>query len=259
MSVILSLTKDSGNTGDFTTRYSPPIPLGYKDSKWQVALVQANLWYSWYNIAASLSNNTFTYTIDGTPTVVTIPDGIYNVEDINKILVAKLVAGGTFDPFTEPTPPIQIIANYNTLKVEIVITNTNGNVYTVDLNTSKLWYVFGFDQAQVSSPLTVGVTAGNNTANITNDLNSLQIRCDLLAGSGSSFSNANQSEVLFEFVPKSPPGSSITVSPSERVYLNINQSYQIHKIRVYITSQSGKAIDFNGEDVSILLHLQKIN
>lgn len=66
-----------------------------------VAVAQVNMFYSWTNINASpLNNNQFSYTYDtGAGSVnfdVVIPDGIYEITDLNNFLQFTFIANGTY-------------------------------------------------------------------------------------------------------------------------------------------------------------------
>lgn len=261
MSIILSLSKSDGDTAYLTNQYNPPIYIGgskktNEPAEWEVALIKAHMWYSYYNISASLyQNNILTYIVSGTPHNVVIPDGMYTVENINSLLLIDLQTNSFYDPSIDPVPPCYIYPNYQTIRVELVPIDPT---FSFDLSTSRLWYILGFTQAQTVAPITTR-TAGLSTANITNDINELQIRCSLLDGSGGSYTNSDIGNVLYSFVPSTPPGSSIEVAITERVYAPI-QSFteQIRDIAIEITDQNGRRIGFNQEDVSVLLHLRRV-
>ena len=66
-----------------------------------VAVAQVNMFYSWTNINASpLNNNKFSYTYDtGAGSVnfnVVIPDGIYEITDLNNFLQYTFITNGTY-------------------------------------------------------------------------------------------------------------------------------------------------------------------
>ena len=64
-----------------------------------IAVASISMFYSWYNISAALSNNTYTYTWTSGATTTTytvlIPDGIYNISDLNKHLQFTMVNNGS--------------------------------------------------------------------------------------------------------------------------------------------------------------------
>jgi hypothetical protein len=66
--------------------YSFPNSVLFKNT--YVALQSASLYYSWYNISSALGNNTYTFRFPNTSGVMTtrtvvMPDGIYEVKDID--------------------------------------------------------------------------------------------------------------------------------------------------------------------------------
>jgi len=65
-----------------------------------IAVSSVSMYYSWFNITAGYSNNTFTYTwtvgaITNTYTVI-IPDGLYEITDLNVFLQYTFIKNGTY-------------------------------------------------------------------------------------------------------------------------------------------------------------------
>jgi len=82
-----------------TLIYQFPSSVNFADHC--VAVAQVNMFYSWTNINASpLNNNKFSYTYDtGAGAVnfdVVIPDGVYEIVDINNFLQFTMIANGTY-------------------------------------------------------------------------------------------------------------------------------------------------------------------
>jgi hypothetical protein len=65
-----------------------------------IAVSNVFMYYSWYNISSALGNNTFTYTVQdsvGTDTrTVVLPDGMYNISDINSYLQFTMIANNDY-------------------------------------------------------------------------------------------------------------------------------------------------------------------
>lgn len=78
--------------------YNFPNSVSFKNS--YIAITSISMFYSWFNITSSLANNTFTYTwvVGSTTTTytVTIPDGLYNIVDINSYLQYVMIANGHY-------------------------------------------------------------------------------------------------------------------------------------------------------------------
>ena len=65
-----------------------------------IAVSQINMYYSWFNITSGFANNTLSYTwTDGTVLTtfqIVIPDGLYEVTEINSYCQFQMVSNGTF-------------------------------------------------------------------------------------------------------------------------------------------------------------------
>lgn len=67
----------------------------------QIAVQSINMYYCWQNInALPFQNNTFQYTWNGSNTnltfTVVIPNGLYQISDINAYLQSQMIANGTY-------------------------------------------------------------------------------------------------------------------------------------------------------------------
>lgn len=255
MSIFLSLDSSSLDQNnhrpdDFTVSFDRAINVS--DGQYELALIRCNAWYSWSNISAEKSNNLLayysTYGIPGWRQVL-FPDGQYTITDINNFLQSQMIANNDF--ITSPSGirefPITIAPNYSTLRTDITLLPG----FRLDFTQSQLCLLLGWTQQIV---LVSG--AGANLANINDSINSIVVRCSLIT---SSYKNGISSDYLWQFVPTSPPGSNINVEVSNLIYLPVLEPSQISRIRMYITDQLGRRIDFRGEPVTYLVHMRRIN
>jgi len=244
-----SLNQDSDN---FTITFGNPIILNtstneQEKSKYEIALITADLWYSFSNISQELQNNTFKYYNGSAWKTVTLPNGNYQVSDINDFLEV------TFDQNNDFTTDIDGNVTYNivlapnivTLKVELAIKNG----YKLDLTTSKLNELIGFNQAIYDT-----TTSSTNRVDITRGVNSLSIHCSIAGG---SYDNNLGSDILYSFVPQTGRGSSIHIEPNYPIYLPLNEEQYINRIQMRITDQLNRKVSFNGEPVTYFLHIRK--
>lgn len=79
--------------------YRFPNSVLFKDA--QLAFVSCSMYYSWYNVASTLSNNTFSYNwINGagvaTTYTLTVPDGLYEISALNDFLQYSFIANGHY-------------------------------------------------------------------------------------------------------------------------------------------------------------------
>jgi len=78
------------------------FPSSVRLSNHALAVSNVSMFYSWYNISSALQNNTFQYTwsTDGTTISntynVVIPDGTYNISDINAFLQNEMINNGDY-------------------------------------------------------------------------------------------------------------------------------------------------------------------
>lgn len=126
-STILIDSTASAGGNQFRTNLSSIIELdGY-----EVAVGQAFVYYSWYNISAALGNNQFTFTFptSGAPLVtsITVPDGAYEISDLNDYLQYRMIQLGLY--ITDNATGI------NTYYAQFAVSPTS---YTVQWTTNPL-------------------------------------------------------------------------------------------------------------------------
>jgi len=92
----------------------------------QIAVSNVFMYYSWFNISNALSNRTFSYTINNNTGLltrtVTIPEGLYNISDINNYLQYVMISNGDY-----------------------LITSTGSYVYFVQMEVNPTQYVIEID------------------------------------------------------------------------------------------------------------------
>jgi hypothetical protein len=238
----------NSNPSDFTIHYNH-FPLN-RDSDYSLAVVSANIWYSWFNVSSANGNNTFRYN-NGTAwsQTQTIPDGMYSISHINQYVQGRITALG------DTSANISILANYTTLKCDI----TCHNNYELDLQASQstLHNILGFDSQVLSSTGGLEILfSSENTVDITNGITSLSLHCSIVGG---SYENSQSSDVIYSFSPNVSPGSLIQLHPNQLLYLPVVPKDSIQDVRFRLTDQSGKSIDLNGEHVNFILHMKKNN
>lgn len=228
------------NTADFVVNFSPKLELG--DGPWEMALVKAFMWYSFYNIDTEFNNTTARYSPDGGVTwkSFTILSGQYSIEQLNDRIQSIILSNG------DNPANILILADFSTLKIQIVLVGG----YQLDLTVSDLNLLLGFDKIIVTT-----TQLGSNVANINNGVNAIKISCDILT---SSYDNSANSNVLYVDSPNTGPGSQIQWTQSERVYIPVIPQRYIQSIRTTFTDQTGKILNLQGESTTIWVHLRKM-
>ena len=97
--IVLNKNNISDTTTNNTLIYKFPISVQFKNNS--IALEAMTMYYSWTNINSSpLGNNTFSYSwkvgFTVTTYTVTIPDGLYEISDLNSYLQYKFIANGHY-------------------------------------------------------------------------------------------------------------------------------------------------------------------
>lgn len=115
----------SANNDNNTLVYNFPNSVVLKDK--YIAVSQIVMYYAWFNITSKYSNNTFTYswTVAGLTNVfpVVIPDGLYEITDINAYLQWTMIKNGHY---------LINASGDNVYYVELLV---NPNRYAIQLNT----------------------------------------------------------------------------------------------------------------------------
>jgi hypothetical protein len=106
--------------------YKFPNSVNLKDK--YIAVSEISMYYSWFNIATIYNNNSFTYTwtvgVITTIYTITIPDGLYEINDLNNLIQFECIKNLTY--WTN------IAATVNYYPFELIL---NPVRYAVQLNT----------------------------------------------------------------------------------------------------------------------------
>lgn len=138
--IINSTNKINNNT--YKVQLASTIDL----NDYAVSVGQAYIYYSWYNINANpLNNNVFQLTVPTSGAslnlTITIPDGAYNIQDLNNYLQYYLISQGLY-----------------------ITNNTTGvNTYYASFAISPTSYAVQFTTTPLPTSLPLGYTSGGMT------------------------------------------------------------------------------------------------
>ena len=225
------------------TKFRPLIQLD-KSRKYEMALVNLETYYSFPNIDST--NNNFRYSPDNGATWVNIniPEGSYEIVDLNEYIQRIMQENGHYDTAAEKYY-ITLEPNNNTLKSVLDIEPN----YRVDFTTANsIRSVLGFN-AQVYA---AGYNESENIVNIIS-VNSLRVTSDII---GASYSNGTTENIIFSFFPSVGPGYKIIEVPVNLVYLPITVN-TISSMETRLVDQNGKLINLRGEELSIRFHIRE--
>lgn len=216
--------------------YKFPNSILLKDK--YIAVSSIAMFYSWNNISSTSSNNTFTYTwTSGTTTTtysIVIPDGLYEIADLNNLIQYTCIANGTY---------YKLSTGINVYPFELIV---NTNRYAIQLNTFLIPSVAPTG-ATIYNPLPT--TPQNTVVTIPANFN-------IIIGFDAGFTSSQNLNNTFtpsgNYVAKTATGtisylstSSPQVQPNSNLLFslsNINNPYSQPSSIVYSINPSGVAI-----------------
>lgn len=222
MSLTLSIT---GCSSVLTTYYPNTLQL---DGEYECALLHFSTFNSIPNI--DKSNNKFYY---GNNEVIEIPEGTYELQDINDYLKSEIKDAA-----------IKLRCNNNTLKTTIFCTKDINFIkedsfrrllgFNKQILKANKWHV---SQSPVNIlPTTV-----------------VRIECDIVSG---SYVNGEPSHIIHEFALNVPPGYRIVDISKNAIYFPVNQN-NISCIHIRLLDINNRLINLRGEEVQVYLHLRR--
>ena len=270
-----------------TLIYKFPKSVAFKNE--QIALAQIQLYYSWENInAIPLNNSSFSYLFPNndnpatyTSYPVVIPNGIYEIDDINFFLQSKMITNGHY------------------------LVNTSGqNVFFLDLKVSPTTYSVIVNYFAVPIALPAGYTAGTgitfgtrtttNTPKIvisaTNNFNNIigfqagtfPATSVLITGSQgsnefvprgvpqvqpnpnvnilvSNVSNpyADPQTLIYSVVPNVAIGEYVSFSPNEYLFNNLGDGFY-NELRVTLADNNFNPLNILDPEITIVFQLRRI-
>jgi hypothetical protein len=262
----------AGDNSSYIYRF-PRGSINFKNAS--VALMQCNLYYSWGNINAALYNNNQFQIIfpDGTPNTfteytVTIPDGNYTVQDLNRFLQSFFVANNKY----------HINATTGAFRYYYEIT-TNPNTYKIQLVASEIPTSLpsGFNNppggfsypSQASQQPSLVVMPNNNfgrligfsqgayfdaSSNLVPEMSPVStvfIRCSLL---NNKFTNPN--DIIYGFTTANTTyGSMMQLEPQNLVFNKIEDGTRT-EVKIHFTDQDNMRLNIIDTALVIILLIQ---
>lgn len=237
MSLTLTL---SGSTSILSANYFPPIVLS-GNGQYVLGLVDLETFNSIPNIDET--NNTFYY---GDSKKIIIPEGSYEIDDLNRYLVRKIIEGEVGGGSAESPPPIILQPNNNTLKCEIKCK------YDIDFTQqNNLGSLVGFAKRKLEANVWHESDLPVNILKV----NIIRVECNITAG---AYSNSQPVHTIHGFSANVPSGYKISESPYHVIYLPVSPRV-IDNITVRIVDQDGNLVNFRGEEITIRLHVKEQN
>ena len=223
----------SGRENPIVTTYKTPILLN-KTSRYEIALTNLDTYYSFPNIDET--NNQFKYrNTKGQWKMIRLETRSYEITGIQKE-IRKQIDG---------KEDIILKANRATLKCGLSIRKGCMVNFKVENSISS---VLGFDKNEYGDD----EYYGEHIVNIM-QVNTIMVNLDIITD---SYVNGTIAPVIYNFFPKLSPGVKIVQSPINLIYLPIIVD-TINQIKVLLTDQNHKPLDFRGEKLNIRFHLRE--
>ena len=214
-----------------------------------VCISDISLYYSWPNIKASYGNNKGRYkrTTDNREFDIIIPDGSYEIKDINNYLQFVMKNNGDKEDDTTKYP-IELYANHIYQRVTIVTKDK----YILELPIEGLGKVLGFTKGAVSGVKNVYIgpnkTQNGNEIPQVERVESVSVHCNLV-------NNRYQLDysLIYSFTPDKSFGSLLNIKPNFPHWRNTKSNIDINEIEVWFTDQDNRPLDI--EDPKIRVEL----
>lgn len=271
--IILNATNiDNLNSGNNRLTYSFQGG-GVRFENNEIALMSLQMYYSWFNINSSLyNNNVISYTwTDGTVVNITIPNGFYNVSELNAYLESVMVTNkhylvsstGDFVYYLQlETNATYYAVQFNSYAVPSALPTgwslPAGATWTlpVSARTPQLTILangfrdlIGFNDGTYPSPVqsTTYSKLSDYTPQI-QPISSVQITCSLMANP-----YASSSKTIYAFgIPETEFGGQVLITPPEFAFHKIVDG-TYNEFTVTILDQDGVPVQLNDPQMCILL------
>jgi len=220
MRTIVLTQKNIVNPANNVLVYQFPNSVAFRKNL--VAISQVSIYYSWFNISTILGNNLFSYIFDGVQYDLVVPDGAYEIVDLNRFLQFSMIENGTY-----------------------LVDGDGNNVYYAEMVISPTRYAVQVNTFLVPLALPAGYTAPANwvgfpantfnpqlifpenfskivgyAANFTTDLNLNNAAPNPTAAGGTKDVATGTISYLSSTSPNVQPNSSVLISMS-----NVDNKY----------------------------------
>jgi len=241
--------KQISSRGDsFQVTYDSSVSIPAHATSCYGQCLEANIWYSDYNISAELGNNIFSFTISGGVHNITFPNGLFDLERFNDEIRRYLLS------INKSVTDIVFEANEATQKIVVHFGSAGIQIH---FGTSPgINELLGFEAVNVPVGLSVAkehVTAPN-TAKM-NHINQYIIHSDIV-GSGIPVNDLSSSIVA---------PIQIDVIPNKQIFyrpfnpIKVDMSFLIGQqrdsVRCWLTNERGGVVDTNDQPWSFLLEI----
>lgn len=208
--ILLDVTKN-----DYVYNFDPNNPLILRKGA-EVGVKNISLWNTLPNISPKYQNNTFKYDDGGGFQDVVIPEGMYDIKELDSFLKEKC------------DDQIRLSVNFATFKVKLLLDDV-----FVDFSEGKLHELLGLEAKVYRES-----EEGKNLINITRSVDRLLIRTNIVER---PFQN-KFNDVIYDILPLNEPGSIVHENP-DSIEFHRCRDLVIRQIRIRITDDNNNNIE----------------
>ncbi len=201
-----------GSEYKYTFHPNNPLMLGEYP---KVGVKNVFLWHTYPNISEKYDNNHFKYTVGDDWQTVNIPEGMYDIDDLNKELSNKEIDA-------------KFTVNTTTFKCLLEL----GIGVKFDFSSGELHKILGLEPKIYDSS-----EEGKNIINITRGVDRILIRCNLV----SRPYQKEYSDVLYDILPIGTPGAAIHENIDTVEYHKCKNSV-IREIEIRVTDDENNLV-----------------
>jgi hypothetical protein len=275
--IVLKSENITDRTKNSTFEYNFPNSINFKDM--ELALIQASMYYTWFNISDELGNRTFSYQyVVGTTTntrTITLDEGLYEISDINKALQFDFINAGLYlvDSNGDNVYYAEFLINsvlnsvdINTYAVPTSLpagytqpanwvgyptTTYNVNVRMASNFNQIVGYASDFESG-LSSGVGTTLTFNSSVAPNVNPNSSVLVECNLIDNP-----YGNPSGIIYAIVPNVRVGSLINIQPPEYAFNNIKDGVY-NNLRVRLLNKTTLTpLTIQDGEITLILGLKK--
>lgn len=201
---------------DFQYEFHPNFPLLLGENP-EVGVKNFFLWHTYPNISPKYNNNTFRYAVGDNWETINIPEGMYDIDELNKLFLSL-----------EMDAILKV--NTSTFKCFLEL----GSNVKIDLGLGDLHKILGMDKKIYDTS-----EEGKEIINITRGVDRILIRCNLVSRPYQKEYN----DVLFDILPVGTPGGAIHENIDSIEYHTCKNSV-IRRIEIRITDNKNNLVKF---------------
>lgn len=223
--------------------YIPPNALNV-----ELKVIQSQLWFNTPNISADLNNNIIYYNNGTTNKTITIPKGLYNINDINNLLQREFINNG------DPADLFALIGDNATQKVFISFSVVGASIDFTQPDTPRV--IFGFDSVIVGPSTIVGQQfEAQNVAGF-NTVNSYLMHGNIISD-GIPTNEISTATLVNVPINDTPVGFQINYAPFNPITVDANELIGKSKTDLvfYLTNERNEPVDTLGESWSLTIEI----